>query len=163
MSQIKQLKIGNKAPSFSLPDSKGNKVSIKDYSGKWLVLYFYPKDNTSGCTTEAIDFTSSLPEFNKLNCHVAGISPDSCKSHQKFILKHNLMVTLLSDEEKTVLEKYGVWKLKKMYGREYYGVSRTTFLIDTSGKIVHIWENVKVKNHIDEVMNKLKELQGLKK
>jgi len=161
MSQIKQLKIGSKAPSFSLPDSAGNKISLKDYAGKWLVLYFYPKDNTSGCTTEALDFTSSLPEFNKMNCNVIGISPDSCKSHQKFILKHNLQVTLLSDEEKKVLEKYGVWKIKKMYGREYYGVSRTTFLIDTSGKIAHLWENVKVKNHTDEVMSRLKELQNV--
>lgn len=159
MSQIKQLKIGSKAPSFSLSDAEGNKVSLKDYAGKWLVLYFYPKDNTSGCTTEAVDFTSSLPELQKLNCNVAGISPDSCKSHQKFILKHNLMVTLLSDEDKKVLEKYGVWVTKKMYGREYFGVSRTTFLIDPTGKIQHIWENVKVKNHAAEVLEKLKELQ----
>ena len=159
MSQIKQLKIGSKAPSFSLPDDEGNKVSLKDYARKWLVLYFYPKDNTSGCTTEAVDFTSSLPELQKLNCNVTGISPDSCKSHQKFILKHNLMVTLLSDEDKKVLEKYGVWVTKKMYGREYFGVSRTTFLIDPTGKIKHIWENVKVKNHTAEVLEKLKELQ----
>jgi peroxiredoxin Q/BCP len=160
MTENKQLKIGNKAPDFKLPDASGAVISLKDYKNKWLVLYFYPKDNTSGCTTEAIDFTGSLPEFKKLNTEVAGVSPDSCKSHQKFIEKHDLAVTLLSDDEKTVMEKYGVWQLKKMYGRDYFGVVRTTILIGPDGKIEHIWNNVKVAGHINDVTVKLKELQS---
>jgi peroxiredoxin Q/BCP len=160
MAENKQLKIGNKAPDFKLPETSGETVSLKDYKNKWLVLYFYPKDSTSGCTTEAVDFTGSLPEFKKLNTAVVGVSPDSCKSHQKFITKHDLAVTLLSDEEKTVMEKYGVWQLKKMYGKDYMGVVRTTFLIGPDGKIKHIWNNVKVNGHIEDVLVKLKELQG---
>jgi len=161
MAENKQLKIGNKAPDFKLPDASGDLISLKDYKDKWLILYFYPKDNTSGCTTEAIDFTGSLSDFKKLNASVAGVSPDSCRSHQKFIEKHDLAVTLLSDEEKTVLTKYGVWQLKKMYGKDYFGVARTTFIIGPDGKIRHIWNNVKVEGHIGEVLDKLKELQSL--
>ena len=160
MAENKQLKIGNKAPDFKLPETTGETVSLKDYKDKWLVLYFYPKDSTSGCTTEAVDFTGSLPEFKKLNAAVVGISPDSCKSHQKFITKHDLAVTLLSDEEKTVMEKYDVWQLKKMYGKDYFGVVRTTFLIGPDGKIKHIWNSVKVPGHVEDVMLKLKEMQG---
>ncbi len=160
MAENKQLKIGNKAPDFKLPDASGEMVSLKDFKDRWLVLYFYPKDNTSGCTTEAIDFTGSLPEFKKLNASVAGVSPDSCKSHQRFIENHDLAVILLSDENKTVLEKYGVWQLKKMYGKEHYGVVRSTFIIGPDLKIRHIWNSVKVTGHITEVLNKLKELQG---
>lgn len=160
MAENKELKTGIKAPAFKLPDAEGKTVSLSDYKGKWLVLYFYPKDNTSGCTTEAVDFTSSLPELHSMNADVIGISPDSCKSHQKFMIKHSLMVTLLSDEEKTVLQKYGVWQLKKMYGNEYYGVSRTTFLIDPDGKIRHIWNNVKVNGHTTEVKEMIKKMQS---
>ncbi|PKL15794.1 MAG: thioredoxin-dependent thiol peroxidase [Spirochaetae bacterium HGW-Spirochaetae-5] len=158
MAENKQLKIGNKAPDFKLPDAEGELVSLNDYKDRWLVLYFYPKDSTSGCTTEAVDFTGSLPEFKRLGAAVAGVSPDSCKSHQKFIIKHDLAVTLLSDEEKTVLEKYGVWQMKKMYGKDYFGVVRTTFLIGPDGKIRHIWDKVKVAGHVDEVLAKLMEL-----
>jgi len=161
MAENKQLKIGNKAPDFKLPDASDKTVSLKEYKDKWLVLYFYPKDNTSGCTTEAIDFTGSLPEFKLLNASVIGISPDSCKSHQKFIENHDLAVTLLSDEEKTVMEKYGVWQLKKMYGKDYFGVVRTTFIIGPDGKIMYIWNNVKVADHTNSVLGKLKELQNL--
>ena len=160
MAENKILKTGNKAPDFKLPDATGDMVSLKDYKDRWLVLYFYPKDNTSGCTTEAIDFTGGLPEFKKLGAEVVGISPDSCKSHQKFIEKHDLAVTLLSDEEKTVLEKYGVWQLKKMYGRDYFGVVRTTLIIGPDSKIKHIWNSVKVSGHIEEVLGKLKELRN---
>ena len=160
MAENKQLKIGNKAPDFKLPDASGEIVSLKDYKDKWLVLYFYPKDNTSGCTTEAVDFTGSLPEFKKLNAAVVGVSPDTCRSHQKFITKHDLAVTLLSDEEKTVLEKYGVWQLKKMYGKDYFGVVRTTFIIDPVGKIKHIWNSVKVEGHIEDVLGKLREFES---
>lgn len=159
MTENKQLKIGIKAPDFKLPDSSGEIISLKYYKDKWLVLYFYPKDSTRGCTTEAVDFTGSLPEFNKLNTSVIGVSPDSCKSHQKFIEKCNLAVTLLSDEYKTVLQKYGVWQTKKMYGREYFGVVRTTFLIGLDGKIKHIWNNVKVNGHVEDVLQKVRELQ----
>jgi len=161
MAENKQLKIGNKAPDFKLPDADGETVSLKDYKDKWLILYFYPKDNTSGCTTEAIDFTGSLPEFKKLNTAVVGVSPDSCKSHQKFITKHDLAVTLLSDEEKSVMEKYGVWQLKKMYGKDYFGVVRTTLIIGPDGKIKHIWNSVKVTGHIEDVLGKLKEVQSV--
>ncbi len=150
---------GKKAPAFTLPDAEGNKISLSSMKGKWIILYFYPKDNTSGCTAEAVDFTASLPEINKMNGVVVGISPDSCKNHQRFIQKHDFQVTLLSDEEKTVLQKYGVWKPKKMYGNEYYGVIRTTFLIDDKGIIRFIWNNVKVNGHADDVKFKLAELQ----
>lgn len=160
MAENRELKQGIKAPAFKLPDSDGNSVSPGDMKGKWLILYFYPKDNTRGCTTEALDFTANLPELHRMNAEVIGISPDSCKSHQKFIQNHNLQVKLLSDEEKKVLQRYGVWQLKKLYGNEYYGVSRTTFLIDTTGKIRHIWNNVNVNGHIDAVISVLKELQG---
>jgi thioredoxin-dependent peroxiredoxin len=159
MTENKQLKIGNKAPDFKLPDSSGEIISLDQYKHKWVVLYFYPKDSTSGCTTEAVDFTGSLPEFNKLNTSVIGVSPDSCSSHQKFIQKYNLAVTLLSDEKKDVLTEYGVWQVKKMYGREYFGVVRSTFLIGPDKNIKHIWNNVKVNGHIEDVLQKVKELQ----
>ena len=160
MSENKELRIGIKAPAFKLPDANGDPVSLASMKGKWLVLYFYPKDNTGGCTTEAVDFTSSLTELREMNTGVIGISPDSCQSHQKFIMKHDLMVTLLSDEEKIVLQKYGVWQLKKLYGREYFGVSRTTYLIDSDATIRYIWKNVKVKGHVEAVKEKIRELQA---
>ncbi len=153
-----ELKAGDLAPEFCLPDADEKEVCLKDFRGKWVVLYFYPKDNTSGCTREAIDFTEHLEEIEKLGAVVLGVSPDSTKSHVKFREKHNLKVTLLSDPEHKVLEMYGVWQLKKMYGREYYGVVRSTFLIDPDGKIAHIWRKVKVKGHVDDVINRLKEL-----
>ncbi len=156
----KELKEGIKAPSFCLKDKDGNKIKpLSEYKDKWIILYFYPKDNTSGCTKEAEDFTKNLKKFEKLNTLIFGISPDSQESHKKFIEKKKLKVILLSDEKKKVLEKYGVWQLKKMYGREYYGVVRTTFLIDTKGKIRYIWKKVKVKGHVEEVLEKLKEIQ----
>ena len=131
---------------------------MRDFRGKWIVLYFYPKDNTSGCTREAVDFIEHLDEFEKLNAAVLGVSPDSVKSHQRFIEKHNLKVTLLSDPEHKVIEQYGAWQLKKMYGREYYGVVRSTFLINLDGHISYIWPKVKVKGHVEEVKKKLIEL-----
>jgi len=152
------LQIDDKAPDFLLPDQNDEKLSLRDFSGRWIVLYFYPKDNTSGCTHEAVDFTSSLDEFDKMNAVVLGLSPDSTKSHMNFCKKHNLGVTLLSDTEHETLEKYGAWQLKKMYGREYYGVVRSTYLINPEGKIVYIWPKVKVKGHVGEVKKKLKEL-----
>ena len=146
-----------KAPDFCLPDENGKEICLHDFKEKWIVLYFYPKDNTTGCTKEAKDFTEYIEEFEKLNAVVIGISPDSMQSHKKFREKHGLKVLLLSDENKEVLKKYGVWQLKKMYGREYYGVVRSTFLINGEGNIVHEWRRVKVKGHVEEVLKKLKE------
>lgn len=150
---------GEKAPDFCLPDKDNNSVCLNDFKGKWVILYFYPKDNTKGCTLEAVDFTENLKDFEPMNAVVLGVSPDSVKSHQKFAEKHQLKVTLLSDPDHTTLENYGVWQLKKMYGRAYYGVVRSTFLIDPEGVIVHAWKTVNVKNHVTTVKEKLHELQ----
>jgi len=153
------LKEGDTASDFCLPNQNNKEVCLKDYKGKWVVLYFYPRDNTSGCTMEALDFSQNLGDFEKMNAVILGISPDSTKSHVNFITKHSLKITLLSDPEHEVLEKYGVWQIKKMYGREYYGVVRTTFIIDPNDKIAHIWKKVKVKGHVEEVKKKLKDKQ----
>ena len=151
------LKEGNKAPQFTLPDDEGNKVALKDFIGSRVVLYFYPKDNTSGCTKEACEFRDAFPEFEKLNAVVLGVSPDSVESHRKFKEKHNLPFKLLSDTEKKVLEKYGVWQEKSMYGRKYMGVVRTTVLIDEKGKVTKIFPKVKVKGHVEEVRKAMEE------
>jgi len=154
------LEIGNKAPDFCLPNQDSEEVCLRDLQGSWVVLYFYPKDNTPGCTTEALDFTALKSEFEKLGATILGISPDSIKRHCNFIEKKNLKITLLSDEEKEVAQKYGVWQLKKMYGKEYMGIVRSTFLINQDGEIAYIWSKVKVKGHAQEVLEKLKELKG---
>ncbi len=153
-----ELKIGQKAPDFSLAASNKETISLKTFKGKLVVLYFYPKDLTSGCTTEACDFRDNLARLEKTGAVVLGISPDSLASHEKFIGKHDLNFLLLSDPEKTVLESYGVWKEKSMYGRKYMGVERTTFIIGKEGKIAHIFPKVKVKGHVDEVLEILKTL-----
>lgn len=153
------LKVGNKAPAFTAENQDGKKMKLADFAGKWLVLYFYPKDNTSGCTTEAIDFTGMLPKFKKKDAVIVGVSPDSVTSHTNFCAKHNLKITLLSDPDHKMLEKYGVWQEKSMYGRKYMGVVRTTVLIDPEGKVAEIWEKVKVKGHAEAVFDKLTELQ----
>lgn len=153
------VKINDKAPEFCLPDKDEKNICLKDYNGKWVVLYFYPKDMTSGCTIEAIDFTSKLPDFVKKNAVVIGVSPDSPKRHQKFIDKHELKVILASDEEKKMLEEYGVWQEKKMYGKTYFGVVRTTMLINPEGIISEIWNKVRVKEHVQSVFDRLVELQ----
>ncbi len=154
------LETGVKAPDFTAMDQDENKVKLGDFKGQWVVLYFYPRDNTSGCTVEAQDFTKQLKVFEKLNAQVLGVSPDSPKSHCKFIESKKLKVRLISDGDRKVLEKYGVWQIKKNYGREYHGVVRTTVLIDPKGKIAHVWEKVKVKGHVDDVKAKLKELSA---
>ena len=146
------LTAGSMAPAFTLPRDGGGSVSLADMKGKWIVLYFYPKDDTSGCTREAIDFTAKAGEFEAKGAIILGVSPDSVKSHDKFRDKHNLGITLLSDEEKGMLEAYGVWKEKSMYGKKYMGVERTTFLIDPEGRIARVWEKVKVPGHVDEVL-----------
>lgn len=155
-----ELKEGVKAPDFCLPDQNGSEVCLKDFLGKWIVLYFYPKDNTSGCTKEAVGFSEAKEEFEKLRAVILGVSPDSVRSHKNFEEKKGLKITLLSDTEHKVLEAYGVWQLKKMYGREYYGVVRSTYLIDPQGIIRYIWKKVKVTGHVEAVKEKLKELKG---
>ena len=153
--------IGEKAPQFCLPNQDNEEVCLRDLAGSWVVLYFYPKDNTPGCTTEALDFTAHLDEFEALGATVLGVSPDSVKKHQNFIAKKELRVTLLADEEKKVCQAYGVWQLKKNYGREYMGVVRSTFLIDPDGIIRAKWEKVRVKGHVEAVLEKLRELTGI--
>jgi len=152
------MNLGEEAPDFCLPDYRGEKHCLKDFHGKWIVLYFYPKDSTSGCTREAKEFSEKKEEFENLGAVIIGISKDPPKSHARFIEKHNLKILLLSDENHGVIEKYGVWGKKKNYGREYFGTIRSTFLISPEGKIVHIWRNVRVKGHVDNVLKKLKEV-----
>lgn len=149
--------VGKKAPQFTLPDSDGNKVSLKDYLGQKVVLYFYPKDNTSGCTKEACDFRDSISQFKKLKVAVLGVSKDSQSSHIKFRDKYDLNFPLLSDVDTKVIQKYGVWKEKSMYGKKYMGVERTTFLIDEKGKIENIYKKVKVSEHVEQVLKDLKQ------
>jgi len=156
------IEAGKKAPTFSLPDSDGNKISLKDYLGKKVVLYFYPKDMTSGCTKEACDFRDASPNFNKVKAVVLGVSADSVERHKKFSDKYELPFLLLSDENKKVLEKYGVWKEKSMYGRKYMGIERTTVIIDEQGKIAKIFHKVKVNGHIDEVLKVIDEMKNNK-
>jgi thioredoxin-dependent peroxiredoxin len=146
------MEIGDLAPDFNLPDESGELVSLDSYRGRQVVLYFYPKDDTSGCTIEAKDFSCLIDDFNKLNTAVIGMSPDNAKSHAKFRTKHELSVTLIADEQKTALQAYDVWKEKSMYGRKYMGVERSTFLIDADGKIKNIWRNVKVPAHAEMVL-----------
>jgi len=153
------VEIGDNAPQFCLPNQDEEEICLRDFQGSWVVLYFYPKDNTPGCTTEALDFTASLDKFTSMGATVLGISPDSVKRHRNFIEKKELGVTLLSDEEKSVLQSYGVWQLKKNYGREYMGVVRSTFIVDPDGKIAAKWEKVRVKGHVEQVLEKLEELQ----
>ena len=152
------IEIGKKAPAFSLLDGDGNKRTLKEFLGKKVVLYFYPKDNTSGCTAEACDFRDAFPQFNKLGLEIIGISPDSVQSHKKFAEKFNLPFILLSDEPKKVLDKYGVWKEKSMYGRKYMGVIRTTVLVDEKGTIRKIYPKVQVKGHVEQVAKDIAEI-----
>lgn len=155
-----ELKIGQKAPDFTLPDSEGNKHSLSQYAGKWVLLYFYPKDDTPGCTKEACAIRDNFPEFGKLNAIVLGVSADSTESHTKFADKYRLPFMLLSDEKKEVLEKYGVWAEKSFMGKKYFGILRTSFLIDPTGKIIRIYENVKPAIHAEEVLKALKDLNA---
>ncbi|MBI2035239.1 MAG: thioredoxin-dependent thiol peroxidase [Candidatus Liptonbacteria bacterium] len=146
------LQIGKKAPNFKLLDQEGNEHALADYKGKWVLLYFYPKDDTPGCTIEACGIRDDFPKFNLLKIKVLGISADSVKSHKKFVKKYKLPFTLLADEEKKVLNSYGVWQKKKFMGREYMGITRTSFLIDPDGKIAKIYEKVKPITHTKEVL-----------
>lgn len=149
---MSELAIGDQAPDFSLPKNGGESLSLASLRGQKTVLYFYPKDDTTACTTEAIDFSNSAAEFSAAGAVIVGVSPDSVKSHDKFTAKHGLSVALVADEDKTVCEAYGVWKEKSMYGRTYMGVERTTFLIGEDGRIAAIWPKVKVKGHVEAVL-----------
>ena len=154
------ISVGDPCPNFTLPDDRGETVSLADLKGKPFILYFYPKDDTSGCTREAVDFSSLSEDFTALSAQVLGVSPDPVKAHQKFRDKHDLSVRLLSDEDKTLLEAFGVWLEKSMYGRKYMGVERTTALIDASGKIARLWPKVKVPGHAAEVLEATKQLSA---
>ena len=152
------IKENTKAPIFKLPSTNKKNYSLKDSTGKYLVLYFYPKDDTPGCTIETNDFNKLLSKFKKLDCEVYGISKDNLKSHNKFRDKYKIKFDLLADEELKVLKKYRVWGKKKFMGREFMGIIRTTFLLDKKGKIIKIWNNVKVKNHAKEVLETVKNI-----
>ncbi|MGB4268801.1 MAG: thioredoxin-dependent thiol peroxidase [Spirochaetota bacterium] len=147
------------APQFKLPDKDKQVVESNNFRGKWVVVYFYPKDNTQGCTLEAIDFTKSINEFKDYNAVVLGISPDSPESHCRFYDKHNLNLILLSDTDHTVAKAYGVWKKKSMYGKNFMGIERSTFLIDPEGRVRAVWRKVKVPGHVEEVLQTIKSLQ----
>ena len=146
------------APNVILPNETGDIIDIKDFRPNMVVLFFYPRDNTSGCTREAKDFTENTELFNNLNINVFGISKDSITSHEKFIKKQNLTIPLLSDEAGSVCEDFGVWKEKSMYGKIYMGIERSTFIIDGSGSVTHEWRKVKVANHVAEVLETVKKL-----
>jgi peroxiredoxin Q/BCP len=146
------LVVGDKAPDFALPDHTGNTLTLGSFAGKALVLYFYPKDDTPGCTQEALAFAAHAEAFDKAGASILGVSPDSPTSHAKFKAKHDLAFPLGSDEAKTVLEAYGVWTEKSMYGRKYMGVERTTVLIDPTGAVAAVWPKVKVPGHADAVL-----------
>ena len=166
------LEIGTQAPEFCIPNQDEVEICLRDLKGKWIVLYFYPKDNTTGCSTPAYDFTQAEPQFDDLDAVILGISPDSCKKHRNFIIKKNLDITLLSDEDKTVCSLYGVWQQKKMAGHEYMGIVRTTYLIDPTGIISAVWNKVRVRIkkkidgnlvellHVDNVKDELIKLQN---
>ena len=151
------IQVGDFAPLFCLPSSDGEKFNVEAFRGKKVILYFYPKDMTPGCTTQACDFRDYQSEFAKHHAVIVGISVDSMTRHMKFIDKYQLPFLLLSDEDHTVCEQYGVWQLKKMAGREYMGIVRTTFIIDEEGKVIQIYSKVRVKNHIEEVLRFLQE------
>lgn len=166
------LKVGTKAPEFCAPNQDDVEICLRDILGKWIVLYFYPKDNTPGCTNEACDFTAAMPEFDNLDAIILGVSPDSSEKHRKFIEKYDLSITLLADEEKQMCNDYGVWQLKKFMGRESMGVVRTTFIINPEGKIAAVWNKVNVRKkkkvngetievlHANEVKATLQQLQA---
>ena len=155
-----EIEIGDKAPDFTVQNQDGDEVSLRDFKGQWVVLYFYPRDDTPGCTTEACEFTSGLEGFESLNAVVLGCSPDSPQKHAKFIAKYDLKLTLLSDPEHLVMEPYGAWGEKKLYGKVSIGVKRSTVIIDPDGVIAHRWKAVKAKGHAEKVRERLEALQG---
>jgi peroxiredoxin Q/BCP len=155
---VNQLSVGDPAPDFELPTDGGGQARLPDLKGKAVVLYFYPKDDTSGCTAEAIAFNALRAKFAAAGTAVIGVSPDSAASHDKFKRKHGLNISLAADPERSAIEAYGVWKEKSMYGRKYFGVERSTFLIDRAGRVAKVWRKVKVPGHAQEVLAAAKEL-----
>ncbi|RSK26162.1 thioredoxin-dependent thiol peroxidase [Bacillus sp. HMF5848] len=155
MTQI----VGQVAPDFTLPANNGETMTLSELRGKYVVLYFYPKDMTPGCTTEACDFRDKHEDFSNLNTIIVGVSPDPVARHEKFIEKYNLPFILLADEDNQAAEAFNVWKLKKNFGKEYMGIERSTFLIDPEGKIVKEWRKVKVKGHVEEALETLQDIQ----
>lgn len=153
---------GKRAPAFSAETETGKQLQLKDLKGAWVVLYFYPKDDTTGCTAEACDFRDNMKALTKLGCRVVGVSPDPAKKHVKFIEKYDLNFTLLADVDKVLCEKYDVWKEKSMYGRKYMGVVRTTYIIKPTGIIARTFEGVKVNGHVQSVIESLVELGATK-
>lgn len=156
---MSDLSIGAAAPDFSLPGDGGTDISLSDYAGQNLVLYFYPKDDTPGCTKEAIGFSELKSEFFDLNTKIVGVSKDTAAKHDKFIAKHDLTVRLVSDEEGNMIEQYDVWVEKNMYGRKYMGIERATYLIGPDGNILHIWRKVRVKDHVQKVLEAVQAFQ----
>jgi peroxiredoxin Q/BCP len=155
-----KIEVGDKAPAFTLKNQDDENVKLSDFKGRWVVLYFYPKDDTPGCTIEACDFTSGIKDFEKLDAVVLGCSPDSPEMHRKFIAKHKLKITLLSDPGHETLERYGAWGEKNMYGKKSMGVIRSTVLIDPAQKVAHHYRKVSAKGHAEAVRAKLKELRA---
>jgi peroxiredoxin Q/BCP len=153
-----EIKVGDTAPDFTLPTDGGGEVKLSDLKGQAVVLYFYPKDDTSGCTVEALEFTALSPAFTDVGATVVGISADSVRSHDKFKTKHNLTIRLAADTEKDVVQRYGVWVKKSKYGREYMGIERSTALVDRTGKIAAFWRKVTAKGHAEEVLEAVKKL-----
>ena len=154
------LTVGSKAPAFSLPDQNDQPTKLGDFKGRWVVLYFYPKDDTPGCTIEACDFTGGLKGFEKLDAVVLGCSADSTERHRKFIAKYKLKITLLSDPEHEVVQRYGAWGEKNLYGKISMGIIRSTVIIDPQGRVAHHYTKVSAKGHAEAVRDKLKELRG---
>ncbi|PYO48134.1 MAG: thioredoxin-dependent thiol peroxidase [Gemmatimonadetes bacterium] len=155
---MSSMKVGDKVPDFTTLDDSGHPVSLSDFKGKSVVLYFYPKDDTSGCTKEACDFRDAFPRFGKTDAEVIGVSPDSVESHRKFKEKYELPFKLLADEGHKLADKFGVWKEKSMYGRQFMGIERTTVLIDPNGRVARIFPKVRVPGHVEEVETALREL-----
>ena len=160
LAMADKLKVGSAPPAFSLPDQDGKVVKPSEYKGQWLVLYFYPNDDTPGCTTEACDFTNGFKDFEKLDAAIVGCSPNSLESHKKFIAKYKLKVRLLSDPEHKAMAAYGAWGEKVLYGKKSIGVIRSTVIVGPDGKVAHHWARVKAKGHADAVQAKLKELRA---
>lgn len=151
------VEIGKQAPEFTLPNQQGEQVTLSDFKGKHVVLYFYPKDMTPGCTTQACDFRDQHENFSDLDAIIIGVSPDPIERHQKFIDKHDLPFLLLADEDHQVAEQYGVWKLKKNFGKEYYGIERSTFIFDKDGVLQKEYRKVRVKGHVEEALQYIRE------
>jgi len=155
-----QLNVGDNAPDISLPIFPEGELKLSDYRGHWVIVYFYPKDSTPGCTTESCEFRDALPDFSVANAKIVGVSRDSLKSHANFTAKQDLNFPLISDAEEALCKAFDVWRLKKNYGKEYMGIERSTFIINPEGKIAHEWRKVRVKEHVASVLETLKELQG---